>query len=460
MTETKKKKGFKVPHLFFLLLGLLMVMSLLTYILPAGQFVDLENGERVFQIIDRTPVNPWQALLNIYQGIANSSMILGVLLVNGGAVEVGLSTKSLDRVIDGCIAKLQDKGSTILIPAAYFLMTLLGGFGGSDALVAVVPVGVLLAKKLKLDQIIAAGIGFMAPMTGFSTSPTGQFLAQSLMEVPIYSGFGFRFVNLLLCAAIGATVLTLYAKKIEKDPTKSAMGDLEWQEDLEISDTDKLKDTKITTKDLVIAVLFFAQFLLAIFVNLKLGFGMASMPAVLIPMSLLIGFIYGYKTDEIGNIFAKGVSGMGFICFIIGMAGAISLVMSQGHIIDTIAYYASLPLQNLGKGLAAVGISAVVAFMNFFIPSASAKVAALMPIVKPMAQNLGISGQVAVQSFQMGDGFMNMVSPFLGWTMGSLATAKVPYDKWLKWVVPKVALFLLVEWVILFFLSGAGWTGI
>ena len=116
----KKKKGFKVPHLFFLLLGLLVVMSCLTYVIPAGQFVDLENGERVFEFIERTPVNLWQALLNIYQGIANSSMILAVLLVNGGAVEVALSTKSLDRVIDGCIAKLQDKGSTILIPAAYF----------------------------------------------------------------------------------------------------------------------------------------------------------------------------------------------------------------------------------------------------------------------------------------------------------------------------------------------------
>ncbi len=458
MTETKKKKGFKIPHLFFLLLGLLMVMSLLTYILPAGQFVDLEDGTRTFEFIARTPVNPWQALLNIYQGIANSSMILAVLLVMGGGVEVGLSTKALDRVIDACISKLQDKGSTVLIPVAYLLMALLGGFGGSDALIAVVPVGVLLAKKLKLDPIVAVGIGFMAVMTGFSTSPTGTFLAQSLLDVPIYSGFGFRVMNLLLCAAIGACVLLLYAKKVEKDPTKSAMGDLEWQADLETAEDLEVK--ALNPKDLLITVLFFLQFALIIIFNLKLGFGMASSPAVIIPMAVIIGLIHGYNTDQIGNVFAKGVSGMGFICFIIGMAGAISLVMSQGHIIDTIAYYASMPLANLGKGLAAVGISAVVALMNFFIPSASAKVAALMPIVKPMALNLGLTGQVAVQAFQMGDGFMNMISPFLGWTMGALATAKVPYNKWIKWVIPKVVLFLLVEWCILFFLSGAGWTGI
>ncbi len=458
MTEKKKKGGFKVPHLFFLLLGLLMVMSLLTYVLPAGQFVDLEDGSRIYQLVERTPVSPWQALLNIYQGIANSSMILAALLVAGGGVEIGLSTKALDRVIDAAIYKLQDKGSTVLIPAVYLLMTMLGGFGGSDAMVAIVPVGVLLAKKLKLDPIVAVGIGFMAVMTGFSTSPTGTFLAQSLLDVPIYSGFGFRFLNLLLCGSIGAIVLLLYAKKVEKDPTKSAMGDTEWMNDLE--DSGPMEAKELNGKDLLITILFFLQFALIIIFNLKLGFGMASFPAIMIPMAIIIGLINGYNTDQIGNIFAKGVSGMGFICFVIGMAGGISLVMSQGHIVDTIAYYASLPLANLGKGLAAVGISAVVAFMNFFIPSASAKVAALMPIVKPMALNLGLTGQVAVQAFQMGDGFMNMVSPFLGWTMGALATAKVPYNKWVKWIIPKIALFLAVEWIILYFLSNAGWTGL
>ena len=49
-----------------------------------------------------------------------------------------------------------------------------------------------------------------------------------------------------------------------------------------------------------------------------------------------------------------------------------------------------------------------------------------MPIVKPMAETLGITGQVAVQAFKVGDGMCNVISPFLGWTMGGLAVAKVP----------------------------------
>ena len=41
----KKKSKLKMPHLLFLMLGLILLMSLLTYIVPAGQFAtDPETG--------------------------------------------------------------------------------------------------------------------------------------------------------------------------------------------------------------------------------------------------------------------------------------------------------------------------------------------------------------------------------------------------------------------------------
>lgn len=458
-TKAKEKKKFQLPHLLFLLLGLLMVMSLLTYVLPAGQFVEVSEGVKEYMPLEsRTPVSIWQALLYIYDGIANSSSILALLLIIGGCVEVVLATKALDRVIDGLIYKLRDKGSAVLLPIMFFLMALLGGFGGSDALIAVIPIGVLVAKKLRLDPIVGAGVSFLGTMVGFSTTPIGIYIAQGLMGVPLYSGFGFRMLNLVMCAAIGATYLTIYAKRVEKNPMKSAMGDLAWQADL--NDVGELKEAHLSAQDLIITVLFFGQFPVAIALNLGLGLGMAALPAVMIPVAIVIGYINRMNANEIGNSFAKGVASMGFICFIIGLAGAISLVMKNGNILDTIAYYASLPLQNLGAGFASIGISIVVSLLNFFIPSASAKAAALVPIVKPMAETLGIPLQVATQAFQIGDGFCNLISPFLGWTMGGLAIAKVPYQKWVKWVLPLLIILLVFEYVVLFILSGIGWTGV
>ena len=77
-----------------------------------------------------------------------------------------------------------------------------------------------------------------------------------------------------------------------------------------------------------------------------------------------------------------------------------------------------------------------------------------------MAETLGITAQIAVQAFQIGDGFCNLISPFLGWTMGGLAIANVPYQKWVKWVLPLIVILLLVEYAFLMFLTGIGWTGI
>ena len=99
----------------------------------------------------------------------------------------------------------------------------------------------------------------------------------------------------------------------------------------------------------------------------------------------------------------------------------------------------------------------VVSLLNFFVPSATAKAAALVPIIKPMADNLGISGQLATQAFQIGDGFCNIISPFLGWTIGGLAIAKVPYQKWVKWAFPLVIIYLLMEYAILVFLGSINW---
>ena len=136
-----------------------------------------------------------------------------------------------------------------------------------------------------------------------------------------------------------------------------------------------------------------------------LGMANTIMPAVQIPVAILCGLIYGQNLDKIGAAFAKGTSGMAFVAAVIGLAGTMSLVMENGNILHTIVYYACLPLRELSLGLASVGMSAIISVINLLVPSASAKMAILIPIIKPMAESLGMSGNLAVSAFQFGDGF-------------------------------------------------------
>lgn len=105
-----------------------------------------------------------------------------------------------------------------------------------------------------------------------------------------------------------------------------------------------------------------------------------------------------------------------------------------------------------------VNASTVIAAINFVVPSASAKAAALIPIIKPMVETLSISPQLAVQAFQGGDGMMNILSPFNGVTLAGIALAKVSFGKWAKWVIPLVIIYYIVQFILLFILGTVGWT--
>ena len=124
------------------------------------------------------------------------------------------------------------------------------------------------------------------------------------------------------------------------------------------------------------------------------------------------------------------------------------------------SYTLTRPLIGMDKGLATVGITGIISVVNVLIPSATSKAAILIPIIKPITETLQIDPQMAVQAFQFGDGFTNIVSPILGWTIGSCAMAKVPFDKWFKWSFPKVLIMTAVSFVIIYILNMMGWTGL
>lgn len=461
----KKKSKLKMPHLLFLMLGLILLMSLLTYIVPAGQFAtDPETGALIgdeFHLLGhQTPVNPWEALNLILPGFMNSSYVVSLMLIGGGCVGVIMGTGAFDTMINWAISKLQDKGVAVLVPLMFLIIAIQGAFGGGDQMIALVPLGVMMAKKLRLDPIMAVALTFFASFTGFAVGPSRTGTAQLMMGVPMYSGFVERTVIMLVIVIIGMLYTLRYAKKIAHNPASSYMGPGPWYEDSAATAQKTVEEVVFSPRAAFVTVLFFAQYFVIVYMMSVLKMPNTILPAVQILVAVFCGLIYGENLDTIGNAFAKGAQGMAFVATIIGLAGTMSLVMQNGNIMHTIVYYACLPLRELSLGLASVGMSAIISVINLLVPSASAKMAILIPIIKPMAESLGMSGNLAVSAFQFGDGFTNLITPALGVTAGSLAIAGVPLSKWLKWALPITLLMLFVSWIILYFLGTIGWTGV
>lgn len=466
----KEKKQFKMPHLLWIMFGIILLSCLATYLIPAGQFVTNEAGEIVgteFQYLGyQTPVSPWEALMKMKSGLVGAATIMFVVMVSGATINVVLNTGVLDDLMNWAVYKLKDKGTSLLIALMMILMAYLGGFGGTDALIAVVPIGILFAKKLKLDPICALGVTTFASLIGFGTGPAQQATTQMLMGVTPYSAFFTRLLIMNFFLAAAVIMVLGYVKKIRKNPEASLLYDSGWRPEYTQADVDEnqiLKKVDMNWRKIAVIVIFIGQYLVIAMYSLLGGDSSLTfdfMIAVMLCTMILVGFIGGMTPEELGQNFAKGLSSMAFVAFVIGLAKVISLVLGDGNVIHTIVYVLTKPLMELPKSVASIGLTIIVSIINPIIPSATSKAAILVPIMKPVAEALGMQLNLAVVAYQMGDSFTNLLSPLLGWMIGSCVMADVPFAKWFKWVFPKVLLFILLACLIVFVLTATGWSGV
>ncbi|MCY7007027.1 AbgT family transporter [Fusobacterium simiae] len=465
------KKKFKMPHLLWLMLGLVVLSCLATYIIPAGKFaVDL-NGKILadqFEYLgNQTPISLWQGFCLIKDGLVGASTIIFVVMISGANIHIILETKAIDDFMNWSLHKMKDKNKNILIILLFFLMAYLGGFGGTDALIAVVPIGLLFSKKLKLDPIVALGVTTFATLIGFGTGPAQQATTQMLMGIAPYSSFFTRFAYMNFFIIVGIIMVLSYVKKIQKNPENSLMYSEGWNPNKaenkdNINENELIKETKISWKTFLILIVFFTQYLIIVLYPLLGGDNSKLfnvMIAVLTISSLIIGLLGGMSGDELGKQFGAGLASMAFIGFIIGLAKVISLILNDGNVIHTIVYTLTKPLKFLPESVTNIGIAIIVSILNPLIPSATSKAAILVPIIHPVAETLKLNLNIVIVAFQLGDGFTNLISPLLGWMVGSCVMAEVPFSKWVKWVFPKVIIFMLLSFALIFILTITGWTG-
>ena len=149
--------------------------------------------------------------------------------------------------------------------------------------------------------------------------------------------------------------------------------------------------------------------------------------------------------------FCSGAAEMTTTALLIGFARTIEIVLTDGQVIDTVIHGIAQPLAQVGSGGAAVGMLLVQSACNFLIPSGSGQAFVTMPIMAPLADLTGITRQTAVLAYQMGDGFTNMIVPTNALLMGMLGLAKIPYERWVKFIAPLLLkLFVVAVGALLF----------
>jgi len=458
----KAKKQPKINMLVFIM-GILLLASIMTYIVPAGQFdVDPETKVLIpgsYHRVDQSPVNIWETLLNIFPGMTNSAKVISIVLFMGGALKVIISTGAVEEFINWAVYKLQKKGVLVIVPMMIILFSILSAYGGNDSFFAFTVIGVAVAAKLGLDPIAALIMTYFATATGFGGALKGRTLvAQGLADVPQYSGAGYRTVWLFVMTAIAVAYGLWYCLRIKKDPSKSLMGNTDW---LAASDASReIEAVPFNPVALAVIVITAGSFILNAVMGVLKGWSYPEQLAVLLIASTVCALLYKKSIFEICDTFANGCKSMGFIVFIIGLGGAISLTLTQGNILHTMVNFVTAPLINLPKGIGTIAMFWFNWLFNFFIISGSGQAAVVMPIMNPIADALLIQRQVAVSAFVYGDAFTNMLFPTSAQLLAALAIANVPLKRWVRFVLPYLLILSAATSVFLYYLTAINWTGV
>ena len=130
------------------------------------------------------------------------------------------------------------------------------------------------------------------------------------------------------------------------------------------------------------------------------------------------------------------------------MATAISTIMNDGKITYTIVHAMAVLLDGLPAGIIAPGMVLANTLINVFLTSGSGQAVAVMPIMIPLSDVLGVTRQTAVLAFNFGDGFCNYILPTSTALMGTLGVTNIPYDRWMRFMWKLFLIWLLMGCVL------------
>ncbi|PLX22335.1 MAG: short-chain fatty acid transporter [Marinilabiliales bacterium] len=397
----------------------------------------------------------------------------------------------------------------IIISLIMIMFSIFGAvFGMSEETIAFIIIFVPLALSMGYDSIVGVNMCFVAAGLGFAGALLNPFtigIAQGLSGIPLFTGIEYRFFTWIVLNSVGIIYVIRYAKKVKKNPQSSLVyedDNKNWRTKEHI-DAEHMK--YYTPKSAWIVYGLISVILVifsAIHVQTTLSIGNSSTTIPIIPaltaifiilgplmlrksvhffilnilmftiLFLIVGVMgYGWYVMEIAtlffvmglasgvannkspnkitNLFLEGAKDIASAALIVGLAGGIIIVLQEGKIIDTILYSVSQSMQSMGK-VGSIGIMYIIqTFINIIIPSGSAKAALTMPIMAPFSDLIGISRQATVMAFQFGDGFTNMITPTSGVLIGVLGVAKIPYDKWVRWIAPFMVIMIILGFLLL-----------
>ena len=439
----------KIPHTFTIVFGLIVLAAVLTWVVPAGEYLrQTVDGREVvlndsYHRVESAP-QTWQIFSALFNGFVDKADIIVFILMVGGAFWILNNSHAIDVGVMAFLRRVQRLRryrivqwlgvENIIITLVMIMFSLFGAiFGMSEETIAFVVVFIPLAIQMGYDSIVGVCMCYVAAHVGFAGAMLNPFtvgIAQGIADLPLFSGVEYRLFCWIILTLIGIAFVLWYAARVKAKPERSPVYKLDeyWRNRVESTG-----QSKLSVRQGLILILLLVTIVVLVCGVLECNWYIAEISALFFAMGIVAGIIDRQSADDIAKLFLAGCKDILSAALVVGLASGIIFILKDGHVIDTLLYGLTRSLASLG-GVASLGVMYIFqTLLNIVMPSGSAKAALTMPIMTQFADLINISRQTTVLAFQFGDGFTNMLTPTSGVLIGVLGIARIPYGTWLKW---------------------------
>ncbi len=452
-----KKMNFNTLVMIFIVV---VLVAITTWIVPGGEYSrQIKDGKTLvvpnsFKYVQSNPQGIGSLLMSPLKGFAQAATIVGFLFIIGGAFSVIQRTGAIMVSVQRMAFTFARKPhlEKLFIPITMTIFSIAGSiFGSAEETLPFILIFIPLAYSMGYDSIVGTAIPFLGSAAGFAGSTLNPFtvgIAQSIAELPLYSGLEYRLVIWFISTVAMIAFIMVYAAKVKANPKISLMYefDLERKKSLHL---DNKIDSNFTINHKLVLISFGISMIVLVVGILGYKWYITELGALFLALGIISGLVGKLSLNEMTDSFKDGAKDMVGVALIIGCARAILVLAQEGKIMDTMLFSLSGVIMDLHPILASQAMFVMQAVLNFFVHSASGQAMLTMPVMAPLADVIGVSRQIAVLAFQFGEGWINPILPTSGVTMGVLGLAGIPWEKWFKWMLPMQIFFFILALLLL-----------
>lgn len=459
--KAKEKRGFHMPHVFIILLLIMLFVVILSYLIPSGSYERITDSAGItvvdpdtFQYVKNdTPITFMNYFEAVYNGFVNGATIMGTLFISSGVIYLLEVSGAFGAGINLILQKTKGREFSVVC-IFYTIFVIFGVLGYGEAAYPFYPLAVTIGFALGYDRMVGTGLAIIGSTVGFTSGLMNTFttgVAQQIVGLPLFSGIGFRSVGLIVFYLIGLAGLYSYCRKIKKNPQASLMSE-EYMNQNKEEHVSGMED--MTTARALGLFVFLCIIVIQGFGCIRLGWSFPQIAAIYVIMGILLTIIFRFEPSEACQLFCKGAVRVFAAAFAVGLAQSVVVLMNQACIMDTIVHGMSTLLNGRSAILALLIIFVFVTLFNFLVVSGSGKAVIVMPILQPLGEILRINQQVLVLAYQYGDGITNSFWP--GSSLVQLSMCGVDYGSWIKFCWKIYLSFIVSAFVLVMIAHGIG----